>query len=136
VLSHDFVLKRLLETKDFVEEKVTLLTVYINPSIVTQKVHHHLTEKTLYHKLEKVHPLYKAAFKVSIFTDLELRARLEKAIKTRHDIVHRNGRNLEGESLELEKTAVDALLGDVLTFARSTNELVTQAIEKEKGKQN
>jgi transcription elongation factor Elf1 len=127
-MSEEVVLKRLLtgehELKDM---SVRLQDAHENPNIVKDKVRKHLAE-ILYHNLSKVSALYQVAFKVKIFADAELRARLQRAVVTRHDIVHRNGKTQDGELVTIETSDVFALLEDIKVFVNHTYTSVTNAV--------
>ncbi|WP_289288004.1 hypothetical protein [uncultured Duncaniella sp.] len=66
----------------------------------------------IYHKLEVVKKLYKSTFNV----DLGDIGTLMKAIQKRHDIVHRNGHDKNGNVVEVTKADVQQLILDVSNF--------------------
>lgn len=66
----------------------------------------------IYHKLEVVKKLYKSTFNV----DLGDIGSLMKAIQKRHDIVHRNGHDKNGNVVEVTKADVQQLILDVSNF--------------------
>lgn len=55
----------------------------------------------LYHNLPRVNHLYSIALNVNFMKDKKQTATLLKAVKHRHDCVHRNGRTLDGEILDV-----------------------------------
>lgn len=63
----------------------------------------------LYHDLPKIKSIYKAYFKVDIGNIKELC----RAVQIRHDIVHRNGKDKDGNELEITEEIVRKLLNDV-----------------------
>ncbi len=66
----------------------------------------------IYHKLGVVKKLYKSTFNVDL-GDIET---LMKAIQKRHDIVHRNGHDKNGNVVEITKNDVQQLIIDVSNF--------------------
>lgn len=50
---------------------------------------------------------------------------LMTVIKTRHDMVHRNGKNKEGEKIELTKELVSEVIGKVEKFVKNIDEKLT-----------
>jgi hypothetical protein len=66
----------------------------------------------MYHNLPKVKGMYKDTLGV----DLGEIGTVYKAVLNRHDLVHRNGKNKEGEELQLTKGIIDELLTNVDEF--------------------
>lgn len=66
----------------------------------------------IYHDLPKVKGMYEDSLKIN-FPGIE---NLMKDIKSRHDMVHRNGKNKEGETIDISKEVVDALIKRVEKF--------------------
>lgn len=66
----------------------------------------------IYHKLEVVKPLYKCTFNI----DLGEISDLKQAIGIRHDIVHRNGHDKDGNMNEITKEKVIDLISKVSDF--------------------
>jgi hypothetical protein len=73
---------------------------------------------TVWHNLAKVKPLYKEVLQV----DLGDVGELAKAIQTRHDIVHRNGRKKDGSPVCLQPAQIDALVSRVRCLAASVEQ--------------
>jgi hypothetical protein len=111
VLSSAGAMEALLsEDKDLLEMRLPLMVVAKNPEIVSTTIQQHL-QGILYHNLAKVAVLYRLALKVNIWPDEEIRKALFVAISRRHDYVHRNGRDKNGNSLApLARTDVSELL--------------------------
>ena len=77
----------------------------------------------IYHDLPKVKVMYKDCLKIT-FPDI---AELMKAIKIRHDMVHRNGKNKEGEEIEMSKSMVSDVITKVEIFVKAIDEEITKA---------
>lgn len=88
----------LKDDKELKVAHVSLLEIARKPDIVNELVRKHL-QGILYHNLQKVAALYKIALHFEIWPDSETKELMHQAIRYRHDCVHRNGRNLDGEEL-------------------------------------
>ncbi|MGO3926965.1 hypothetical protein NP284_01505 [Rhodopseudomonas pseudopalustris] len=102
-LSDKKAIERLLaEDLDLKDAKFTLKDILSDPNIVSNHVMLHL-KSVLYHNIARVRVLYKIVFQFDIFDLLssDEKNALFKAVEYRHDCVHRNGRNKEGELLDV-----------------------------------
>ncbi|MBP2238101.1 hypothetical protein J2Z31_004628 [Sinorhizobium kostiense] len=78
------------------EEKVSLASVAANPHLVRDTIVSRL-RKTQFHRFEHVNGMLRAAIRHPILpADKETRGEVLRAAKIRHDCVHRNGRDQEG----------------------------------------
>jgi len=88
----------------------------------------------IYHKLDVVKPLYKDAFGV----DLGDIGKLMKAVQIRHDIVHRNGKDKDGNLRNVTKENVKELISEVSSFIENienqfyVNEFEIESMDSEK----
>ena len=100
--SHAF--ERLIsQDMDLAVNKFTLSDIAKNSNIVSDTVRQHLQD-VVYHNLAKVAKIYKIALRVDIWPSKDVKQELFVAIQRRHDCVHRDGRNKNGEEL-VEVTA-------------------------------
>lgn len=99
------------------KERFTLAEIVSQPDLVKQKVRRYLRD-TRWHKLDKADTLYRTCAKVSLFKILgDKKADLLKAINWRHDCVHRNGYDDEGQRLEVfTATYVNEIAATIRTF--------------------
>lgn len=95
---HDALQNLLDHDKTMQNEKIKLADVLRNPHLVNEKAKKYLKE-ILYHNLERVDFLYRNCLEVSIFDQQENKENLLRAVVFRHDCVHRNGRDKEGNEL-------------------------------------
>lgn len=72
-------------------------------------------ENVAYHNLSKVKELYRSALSVEFPGETEY---IYKAIKDRHDIVHRNGRRRDGSIVRPDLASVQELMSKTLDFVR------------------
>ncbi|MDA8910382.1 hypothetical protein N9I21_01180 [Crocinitomicaceae bacterium] len=77
----------------------------------------------IYHDLPKVKGMYHDTLGID-FPDI---GDLMTAIKTRHDMVHRNGKNKEGKKIEITKEVVIDVMAKVETFVTEIDEKITKA---------
>lgn len=94
-------MQRLIDKdEDLAKEKFTLSEVSKDPDLVERKVRTHLRE-VMYHNLKKVGVLYNIALGVRILDLSADKASLFKAVLLRHDCVHRNGFDKEGNEIDI-----------------------------------
>lgn len=127
VFAEDTALTRILEHEQQLKKiAIPLNKIQKNPNIVVEQVREYLAG-LLYHDLAKVFEIYRLVLQVDIFPSKEIKERLMRAVKARHDIVHRNGKNKEGEVLDIQTNEVVNVLDDLLTFATHVHREVMQA---------
>lgn len=85
---------------DLAKEKFTLAEISKEPGLVKRKVQEHL-RSILYHNLAKVDVLYNIALGVGILALASDKKSLFKAVLLRHDCVHRNGFDKDGNELKV-----------------------------------
>lgn len=90
----------------FSKRKTNVSDLFRRYDGITVEVANHI-EHLIYHRLKTVRKLYRSVLCVNFPKDL---SGTYKAIKIRHDIVHRNGRNKQGEQHELDLSTVTDLL--------------------------
>lgn len=94
-------MQRLLDRDDELsKQKFTLNEVRKEPSLVERKVREYL-RGMLYHNLAKVDVLYGMAFGFRILQVTSKQDELFKAVMLRHDCVHRNGLDKDGNRLTI-----------------------------------
>ncbi|SFZ95183.1 hypothetical protein SAMN05428642_11010 [Flaviramulus basaltis] len=74
--------------------------------------------KIVYHNLNKVIPLYKKVLNIDFSDRLNL---LPKAIKIRHDLIHRNGKNKNGEYHKITDAMLKSLIVEIKDIAEYIN---------------
>jgi hypothetical protein len=94
-------MQRLIDQDDdLAKEKFTLTDISKDPGLVERKVREHL-RYVLYHNLAKVDVLYNIGLGVRILNLTSDKSSLFKAVMLRHDCVHRNGFDKEGNELKV-----------------------------------
>ncbi|HHT8966433.1 TPA: HEPN domain-containing protein [Burkholderia cenocepacia] len=113
VTSEESVLRRFVSTnKDFQKEVLNLRDIFTRYDRIKADVHAYLSE-FMWHRLDKVKPIIKSAFQIDV-PDIST---LMAAVKVRHDIVHRAGRNSEGVLVILTTEDIHALRDECRKFA-------------------
>lgn len=111
----------LLKEEKLSSQKITLFEAWNESLTVEKRVQDYLRDQ-IYHRLGKVEKLYEIAFNIQVFQSLEVRERLHRAVSLRHDIVHRNGRNHQGEEQDFSSFAVLAMMRDIHDFVMHVND--------------
>ena len=99
--------------KDLNAEKFTLADIAGNPGLLGEKVAAYL-RTILYHNLAKVDFLYRTALNVRVLGDKADNGLLLQAIKHRHDCVHRNGMDKDGNRLTVFTKAYVQRVADAM----------------------
>lgn len=110
----------------FKDLKIPAAQLVVDAEILTKLIIKEL-RSILYHKLEVVMRLYGDAFSINIFPSKELKDAMFAAVPKRHDCVHRNGNDTNGNKL------TDFTDGYVLETI-NTIESVVYHVEKERTK--
>jgi len=100
VMNDEYAMQCLVKNnKDLEKVKFTLAEILENPDLVKCEVREYL-RSILYHNLAKVGILYKSVFNIQILNETTNKKSLFKAVKLRHDCVHRNGFDKDGRELQ------------------------------------
>ena len=98
--------------KDFEDERIPLSNLFS----MLDKIDSHIQKKLreiIYHNLPRVKNIYKSVLDINL-GDISL---LMKDVAVRHDIVHRNGKDKDGNMREITKE-------DVLTLAERVSNFI------------
>ena len=96
----DAMQRLITEDDELAKEKFKLSQITKEPTLIERKVREHL-RSILYHNLAKVDVLYGIALKIKILDHSDDKGSLFKAVILRHDCVHRNGFDKEGNELKI-----------------------------------
>lgn len=106
VLSKDEIKRKFVETYEpFIESKFSLSQIYSKYDSLDKIIFKELN-KLLYHNLGKIKSIFKATLKIDI-GDID---ELSKCVDIRHDIVHRNGIDKNGNKHLIDKSKVLQLI--------------------------
>lgn len=114
VTDHQEIKTRVVAGADFIkDQKLSVGEVLADPAKAETQFRLGL-QKILYHDLTKVEKIYKVALKNDAFpSDAHTKQVLEDAVKIRHDCVHRNGRNMNGDIHSLPNSMILKLVDAV-----------------------
>jgi len=119
VMADKAAMQRLIDRDDYLaKEKFTLAEISKDPQLIERKVREHL-RSILYHNLAKVDVLYNLALGVRILDFASDKQSLFKAVMLRHDCVHRNGFDKDGNELKVFTK----------TFVQDTADLIKAFVE-------
>ncbi|MHB55831.1 hypothetical protein EBN75_23350, partial [Salmonella enterica] len=88
----------------------------------------------LYHKILSVVEIYKAVLQPKKYKGISLKDVLSLT-KLRHDIVHRNGKSLNGEIHTFNSASLDAAFKTVNEFLTHMKDLISDAVEQHESEQ-
>lgn len=127
VMGDKVAMQRLIDKdEDLAKEKFTLSEVSKDPGLVERKVRKHLRE-IMYHNLRKVDVLYNISLGVRILDLAVDKESLFKAVLLRHDCVHRNGFDKEGNEIDVFTKAFVQDTADVIkAFVKGVQQAVQQ----------
>lgn len=112
--------RRLLDQDaDLSKEKFTLAEIAKDPALVERKAREHL-RSIQYHNLAKVGVLYNIALGIRILDLAKDRSSLFRAVMLRHDCVHRNGFDRDGNEIQVFTKV----------FVQDTANLIKSFVEK------
>ncbi|MGE3474166.1 MAG: hypothetical protein AB7H70_00015 [Rhodospirillaceae bacterium] len=118
-------MQRLIDGDDELsKEKFTLAEIRKDPDLVERRVREYL-RAILYHNLAKVDVLYNIALSIRILNLTSNKDDLFKAVKLRHDCVHRNGFDKNGNELVVfTKTFVSETANVIRSFVETVENAV------------
>jgi hypothetical protein len=109
VLKDRVLIRKFVESNpEFVKHKFSLNELFVKVDKIDDEVKKYLSSQ-VWHNLEKVKPMYKDTFDIEFPEDLK---ELFKAIKKRHDFVHRNGKSKDGEEITLTQKNIEELVAE------------------------
>ena len=112
---NDEFFRNFIETyPNFKERKFQLNEIYGEYDKLKETAKKEMLE-IIYHNLAKVRNMFISTFKID-FPEI---AELSKAVNTRHDLVHRNGKTKNGENITIQKETVANLLLIILDFVEN-----------------
>jgi uncharacterized protein (TIGR02646 family) len=110
--------------KDFKTQKITLSEIFKEFESIEEKAYEAIKD-VLYHNLPKVSGIYCSSLNIE-FPDY---VDVFKAVTIRHDLVHRGGKNKNGEHHEISKKDVSELLKVVREFYGALEEEIEKILQ-------
>lgn len=104
--------KNFIETfPDFRNQNFQLKNIFIEYEKLKKTARKVMLE-VIYHNLDKVQNMYKSTFKID-FPEI---SELSKAVATRHDLVHRNGKTKDGVEVVVDNDTINDLMVKIINF--------------------
>ena len=120
VLKDRKLIQALVETTPyFVEMKTSVSKLFEWAERIEKEVAEYLQENVVYHNIWKVRHMYEDVLGIYFPDELE---QLQRAIMVRHDIVHRNGKSVNGTPVILSKKDIEDVTGLVRSFVNFIDE--------------
>ncbi len=127
VMGDQALLKKFVASNpDFKERRFSLNELFDCLDKIDKDVRTYLLE-FIWHKLPKVKEMYKATLGIDFPHPMKS---LYNAIRKRHDIVHRNGRDKEGNQVSISKQDVDDILTAIKALADHIDNQFLQEFEE------
>jgi hypothetical protein len=119
VMPDSELVRKLVETSpEFKKEKISLSEIFKSMATIEDQAIKYLSEIS-WHHLQRVKPMYKDTLGIDFPKDL---GGIYKAVLTRHDIVHRNGKTTKNEEVNVSADDVNELIVAVQAFVKHIND--------------
>ncbi|BAP56238.1 hypothetical protein THII_1941 [Thioploca ingrica] len=123
VLPNPSFIRRLVEsTPEFKKEKTAVSDIYKTIEGIKVKAREYLVE-FLWHKLSAVRRMYKDTLNINFPNNM---GAVYKAILTRHNIVHRNGKDKSGEEKVICRQDVTNLIAEIEALVQHVDSLLSE----------
>jgi hypothetical protein len=128
VINQPELMRKFVETTpEFRAEKISLADAYKATELAERRARTYLAD-VVWHHLERVKSMYRETL------DLEFPENIGpifRAILTRHDIVHRNGKSKDGEEILITEESVRQLIADVEALVIHIDECLTSRADSQ-----
>jgi hypothetical protein len=119
-------IKRLLETTPEFNQKKYMLVDIFSWMENTKKAAANYLLDVVFHNIWKVSHMYKDVLNINFPEDMDY---LSKAVVTRHDLVHRNGKTKEGKGVEVSVSDITDLIEYVTEFILNIDKQLNSLIK-------
>lgn len=120
VLENEDLFKRFVRTfKDIQTRKFSLSEIFEKQEQLKDIVKKELLD-IIYHDLPKVKGMYEDTFEIN-FPEI---SEVAKIVSNRHNMVHRNGKDKEGNIISIDKNSIDEVIDKVEKFVREIDSLL------------
>jgi nucleoid DNA-binding protein len=107
--------------KDFETQKLSKNQLFTEFNKAEETATKAMSE-VIYHNLPKVSNMYKSTLNIS-FPEF---GKFTKYVETRHDLVHRNGKNTDGKEITINYKIVDEVINDIKNFVNEIDQLLQE----------
>jgi hypothetical protein len=123
VVPNSRLMRRFVETTpEFQVEKIALADVFKAMEDIEGTGKAYLVD-LVWHHLERVRPMYGATLGIEFPSDA---AEIFRAVRTRHDIVHRNGKTKDGVEINVTKSDIQNLIAAVEGFVQHIDKQISR----------
>ncbi|EKM0371300.1 hypothetical protein ACN6UN_000198 [Cronobacter turicensis] len=131
VMSDEHYLKNAIaNVSELKDQKIPLMEIFKNHDIVKKTVLKTFSGY-LYHKIEKIVPIYSSVLDEPTPDGVrDKMGNIIKIAKIRHDIVHRNGSDIDGNAVELNREVLMKAMNDIHSFVMSLRFSIDSARQK------
>lgn len=124
VLSSEEIKRKFIEIyKDYKTKKICFTNIFEELDNLEKTIKKDLQE-IMYHNLSKIKPIYKQTLNVN-FGDIK---EIMKCINYRHHIIHRNGKDKEGNPIQIEIKDIEDVLQKVYNFISNIEKQISPNI--------
>jgi len=126
VLENQEYTRKLVEiTPKFIEGKFSKSNIFVLMENLKKEVADYLLNEVTYHNIWIVEKMYKGVLNIRFPNDL---VPLQKIIMCRHDIVHRNGKTIEGKAIVISSEEVQSAIETIGEFVSVVEKQLPQKI--------
>lgn len=124
VLEDKIVLRKFIETNpDFKDKTFKLSEIFAKHDSLDQDVKVYLLG-LMWHNLKKIKPMYKSTLDVDFPSDLSY---MFQSILKRHDLVHRGGKDKDGNEVVITDEDLQILINEATNFVDSVNNQIDRS---------
>lgn len=117
VMTRDEYFQSFIETfENFKRQKFSISEIFSKQSELKDKAKFELSE-LIYHNLHRIRPIYISVFSIKI-PDI---SEVMKIVKIRHDLVHRGGKDKDGNLVNIGKQEFDKAKTEIIKFINELN---------------
>lgn len=129
-IDHTEIKKRLAQKAGFVQNQTMKLSDALLDPDKAENIFKIGLQSVLYHDLEKVEKLYQVGVNVAFFPSTgDVQNKLEAAVKTRHDCVHRNGVDKDGNVHSFDEATIRDLATQVTALVDHLEDVTKKAVD-------
>ena len=114
-------------TPKFIEGKFSKSNIFSLMENIEKEVTDYLLNEVTYHNIWIVEKMYKSVLNIRFHYDL---ISIDKIVRRRHDIVHRNGKTVDGKSVIVSSEEVNSAIETIRDFISGGEKQLPQKIGK------
>jgi len=125
--SQEYTRKLVETTPKFIEGKFSKSNIFSLMENIEKEVTDYLLNEVTYHNIWIVEKMYKSVLNIRFQYDL---ISIDRIVRRRHDIVHRNGKTVDGKSVIVSSEEVNSAIETIRDFVSSVEKQLSQKIVK------